>query len=56
MNMSDIPSMTSIEENDPWIKISQTKALIAAAFIQYLFYGVLYILEGVKLKDYEDDI
>ena len=37
------------ESDFPFIKISETKALVSAAFIQYLFYGVLYLIEGAKL-------
>jgi hypothetical protein len=33
--------------------VSGAKALIGAAFIEYLFYGVLYIIEGAKLENFE---
>lgn len=29
------------------------KAIIGAAFIQYLFYGLIYVVEGVKLEELE---
>ena len=38
-------------KNDPMdntYHVSGAKALIGAAFIEYLFYGVLYIIEGAK--------
>lgn len=34
--------------------VSGAKALIGAAFIEYLFYGVMYVIEGFKLKEFED--
>jgi hypothetical protein len=38
--------------------VSGAKALIGAMFIEYLFYGVLYIIEGAKLESFEavDDV
>ncbi len=31
-----------------------SKALIGAAFIQYLIYAFIYIIEGAKLDEFED--
>lgn len=44
-----------MEEYSHDFRITGTKALIGAAFIQYLFYGFMYIIEGVKLREYEGD-
>lgn len=35
--------------------VSGAKALIGAAFIQYLFYGIMYIIEGFKLKEFDEN-
>ena len=35
--------------------ISGSKALIGAAFIEYFFYGVLYMIETSRLKEYEEE-
>jgi uncharacterized membrane protein len=34
-------------------EIPAAKALMGAAFIQYLIYAVFYIIEGAKLEEYE---
>ena len=39
------------EENS--YHVSGAKALIGAAFIEYLFYGIMYIIEGFKLQEFE---
>ena len=34
--------------------ISDTKAIMGAAFIQYLIYGVFYSIDAIKLADSDD--
>lgn len=36
--------------------VSGAKALVGAAFIEYMIYGVMYIIEGFKLNDFEDSL
>ena len=33
-------------------EIANSKAIMGAAFIQYLIYGVLYVLEGSKYNEF----
>ena len=34
--------------------VSGAKALVGALFIEYIFYGVMYVIEGFKLQEYEE--
>lgn len=36
-------------------EISGTKAILGSVLIEYVFYAVLYLIEGAKYSEYNDD-